>query len=603
MKTFDWKDRYYNGYNIDVTATSKYVSLLGTNNGDGSRKNPLALSRLNLTTTYILSSGYFEIVTVTNTQGLQEIIGQGPTNTQITHVIAGDGYGRDYTLTNLCVTPITNNNRTNRYFSCIIKDGNQLTNNHYCYNSILINSWSIISNTISKCTLVDALCYFQNMSLYNNCTVTINQTNINNYRNNYLAFNNCKFQIGNETTPTALIGNNVDELRQNLADRCTAESITLPAFSEYGEANILMGRWVFSNTSITGEYNTIKNSEIDQFAKKRGFYFGHTDKTVKVIPIVSTDNVPQSFASNNPKSKTIVSNDSITLDKTTSIIDRNLGYADSKIIWLGGKYELTALNVIHNLPPNVGLSLDSLFSFGDPVTNIEPDTNYIVRSSDKLPAIIKYNGVEYDTSLLNRNNVFRGVNNVTAFEVVSGNPQILPVLDFANHNSVQMRIVTDLPTEKITTGNLQAGYWYFVAPNNLADTSGSVTYKGVKRSCFDSFLATDTTAVTALDKCHLRRCWRQDYNEANEVTDKAFWNGKQKPKLFDVLPSDLRCFHKNNSPSEPEMQNDASGDYIASGHIDFYNGVNGSAGFKIPAFPLIGSFMQIRIPISTLNPM
>ncbi|MDR0825302.1 MAG: hypothetical protein LBN74_09430, partial [Prevotella sp.] len=75
------------------------------------------------------------------------------------------------------------------------------------------------------------------------------------------------------------------------------------------------------------------------------------------------------------------------------------------------------------------------------------------------------------------------------------------------------------------------------------------------------------------------------------------------PKWFDVLPDDLRCLMKHNNGLENEMQTDGEGNYITSGHPDFYNSILGISGILEPAYPVKGTYMQLRLVITTLNPM
>jgi hypothetical protein len=101
---------------------------------------------------------------------------------------------------------------------------------------------------------------------------------------------------------------------------------------------------------------------------------------------------------------------------------------------------------------------------------------------------------------------------------------------------------------------------------------------------------------------HLRRCWNENYN-SNDAQDKAFWLNEQKPKWINVNPDDLYCLMKSNNENELEMQADNNGLYITTGHPDFYDMVLGAGGIAVPKYPIKGAYIQIRIPMSTLNIM
>jgi hypothetical protein len=58
-----------------------------------------------------------------------------------------------------------------------------------------------------------------------------------------------------------------------------------------------------------------------------------------------------------------------------------------------------------------------------------------------------------------------------------------------------------------------------------------------------------------------------------------------------------------NNPNAPEMQRDEAGNYLGSGSPYFYALKNGANGMPIPAYPIRGAYMQIRLVITTLNPM
>ncbi len=625
MKTIDWKAEYKNYSNDNITDVASYVSISGCKMGDGSRINPFPC---NVTTAppanLVLGNGSFEIVH--NFNGYTSVTGNSRRDTILknyTHISnSGQSRHAKYFATLTIKTLRVQGNYSALYYfrDCILDNIVYdltapspflwyVSNCIYKGSPLFINSTFV--STIKQNTYLDLLLTADStyhlirtgQALAIASQVTVNQNVLTNNVSYYAAFNNCSFVIGNESTATPLIGNNANELRSNFVSRCTAQGLTVPNINDFG-TNVPAGRWVFSNTSIAGEYDTIQGSEIDQFAKLRGIYFGHSNVAVKQVPITTLQNIPASFTTT-PVSNALVQDNSIGLLATSGIAQRVEAYADSKIIWLGGLSKLTTLALTHNLPSEAGVSPDSVFGLAK--TNngsISAGNHYIIRSSDSSMATIKYNNVQYTSSLLTRNNVFMGVAGITSFENVSNNAEIYQVLDFANHQSIQIRLMRELPGGNITTGNLQAGYWYFVEPNNLNDTSGTITYKGIAHPAFDSFWVDDTNLTfTVNGTCHLRRCWKQNFDMSTEITDKAFWKDRQKPNYFDVIPNDLRCLLKNDSSASVELAEGSDGVYIGSGHPEFYNKVNGVTGLPLPSYDIVGSFLQIRVPITTINPM
>lgn len=609
MKTFDWKDKYIEASGLDITATGRYYSLLGTKDGDGRRNNPIYPERINTILSqpyHILSGGHIDLVTHMVQEGSFYYIGQGANKTHINLTLYGGNYKKHCSLQDLnCDLSTGCSGYGISLINCILNNIDSTFTGIYTTRSIIMKGNiepgykdRYILTTVVSCNVGNQL---SNLALYNKSNIAIQSSTINNFHSRYVAFNNCSFAIGSESKATPLTGSTSEELKQNFVDRCEEQNIKLIDYDEYGEKN-KMGRWIFSSTSILGEYNTLEESEIDVFAKKRGLFFGHTSQTYKQLPIVVTEDIPGSFAPSTPRSLINVASGSLTLNASADT--RNTGYIDSKIIYLGGKHQLTALNIHDNLPIENGVSVDSVYSFGEKTETVEPDINYIVRSINAEQAKIRYNEVEYNSSLIGRDNIFRGIAGVSTFTPISNNVMVLPVTDFANHQTLRVRLVSDIPSGEIRgTSSLQKDYWYIVVPDNMQDTSGSITYKGIKHPCFDSFVADSTSNFTVNGACHLRRCWRKDYTESDETIDRTFWQSRQKPLYFDVIPDDLRALRKNNTITENEIMKDSNQQYIGSGHIDFYNSINGANGVKLPAFNLVGTFLQIQIPISTLNPM
>jgi len=602
MKKYDWKEKYYNS-NHELITSAAYFSKMGTISGSGSKIDPfnekIKIYNSN-PSIYILGGGTFDMEVPYGPL----IVGQSPDQTRLKIQTLNQPFLKDLTLESFA-------GACANFQNCIVKHAQNYSArgitalNSVFYGNTWLSGWQY--PTIGAITFVDntSFCVVEN-GLYNRCTIRLDQATINAHHAKLFAFNECKFEIGSETEATPLSGSNADELRQDFIRRCTEQGINLQEYNEYREKN-KMGRWIFSNNSIVGDYKTLEGSEIDLFAKKRGIYFGHTSDTVHNITISDDAVSPMSFTPETPVDNIIITDNSIQPDSFT-LNDKSEAYADSNIIWLGAEKKLDNIHILHSFASELGISIDNVSSFGDPVSEdgIEADELYIIRSSDSEPASIKYADKIYDSSLDTRNHIFRGINGISGWTVESGNPVILPITDVINYQTVQIRLVSEIPTPQITNGSLQPGYWYFIAPDDLSDTSGTVTYKGKQYPCYGSFLTDDDTSFAITRNCHLRRCWRQNYNDPEEeITDKSFWENKQKPKYFDVLPEDMRCFKKEGlhlRPS-PEMETDENGNYIASGHPDFYSKINSSPGYITPLFPITGAFMQLRIPITSQNPM
>lgn len=83
-----------------------------------------------------------------------------------------------------------------------------------------------------------------NLDLYDNSKVTILSSHVSNYRNNFVAFNDCEFKIGAETEYKALKGNTEEELRADFVGRCEAQSIAVANVTDMGET-MKQGKWIF----------------------------------------------------------------------------------------------------------------------------------------------------------------------------------------------------------------------------------------------------------------------------------------------------------------------------------------------------------------------
>lgn len=454
-------------------------------------------------------------------------------------------------------------------------------------------------------------------ALYDNCKVTIDtQARLTTYNDIWAAFNDCKFKIGLEEDWTSLVGNTEEELRANFVARCQAQSWTVPTDAKSGDA---MYHWVFATNSAKNGV-PFKDSIIHNF-EKLNFpqTFGYETKRDGFI--ISADaTVKNTFNPETPNSATLnagieFNDHSLTFTSNTDITDRVTAVSQSNIMWLGGKHKLTALDVVHNMPADFGVMVDNTPTIDFTPVNtgsIEADELYIVRSTDKKYASVTYNKVVYNTALSNNNYVFKGVAGETGFTKTEGeNPVIYKLTDFVQHQTLDMRIVNKLPAGNIKSGALKNNYWYFVEhdtdQNNKTDY---ITYAGKNYCSGSSFLVKGGVTSFSIPNghaVHLRRAWADDFNyETMPDTDedKAFWRYEQKPKWSKIVIGDTpRCFMTANSDRENEMKSDSYNEYLTTGHPDFYKQENGDAGFKVPSFLIQGSYIQLRIAVSTLNPM
>ncbi|WP_165044633.1 hypothetical protein [Dysgonomonas sp. ZJ709] len=615
-----FKDYYINYdqlniYDVDYRFIYYFSQIATSKSGVGTRDNPyhVAVSHLNVgngggKTCNLLSGGeYLLRLAVSGDGHYRDLIGMGMHATKINFSLISDNFThirfKDLTLNALDLVSATQA-ITYRFDNCVIESGFNKTVTNATRCIVKIQS-SIVgtrgtNNTFSN-TVIQTL-LFTNLSIVNNCDVVVSQADLTSYNTSYKGFDSCRFKIGSELGFTPLIGNTEATLRADFVSRCEAQGLTVPSVTDYDVTN-KVGRWVFDNGS-TIDGAIIKGSIFHLFEERLFIILGHTINRIERIPITLSKNIPASISTTNPNSGLLVGENSLQLPANVDITDAASGYIESNVMWLGGKNKINEVGIFGNLPMYLGVTSDGTRDIGStPVTVIRAGWVYLVRSSDKQFASITYNGSTYSTSLTTRNNTFIGVAGVASFAVVSGNVQVFEVLDLARAQTVKMRVVNDLPDGLITSGNLQADYWYFVAPNNLNDTSGTVTYNNVVYPCFGSFLVTSATLTFAITgNCHLRRCWNKNYAES-DATDKAFWTNRQKPLWCDVVPNDTRCLMQNNHDFANEMKRGADGNYLTSGHNDFYALAGGDGGVIVPSFTIHGSFVQYRIDISTLNPI
>ncbi|NDV96400.1 hypothetical protein D0T84_15970 [Dysgonomonas sp. 521] len=474
-----------------------------------------------------------------------------------------------------------------------------------CKLRVALSLGSTVSNISIVGITIAANRYSANDILYDNCNIAItSQTDVNLSTTRYAAFNNCKFKIGSESGYTALSGTTPDELRASFVSRCEAQRYVVNPVTEFDYTAVKGGRWIFSNNSCIDGL-VLKGSEIHQYEIPRLRAFGYKTERNDRINITTDKTKAGSFYQDIADSKLNITNNSIQFKPSVDISTKIDTYAQSNIIWLGGKYQLNLIDIIHNFPKEYGVFLDSTPTLSNtPTTAIEEGKTYYVRSSNANEATVTYNGVAYSSALVYSNNVFIGVANKTTF-VGSANALVYEVFDNkALHQTIQMRIVNKIPSGNISAGTALAdATWYLVEHDtDQSNRTDYVTYGGSKYYAGSSFLASGTGTFAKYGNIHVRRCWKDAFNYSTETTDKSFWSSEQKPQWFDVLPNDLRCLMKYNNGLQAEMQAD-NATYIASGHPDFYNSILGMSGTSRPAYPIKGTYMQLRLKINTQNPM
>lgn len=640
MSKYMYKNNYYLSSGINVVQSEyagniSYISSINRN-GDGSRQNPYAslpnVSAQNKTIYYanILANGIYRNLSL----NLQ------PEAYSFIHVVT---FGSNMLSTKCDLTINSpNTNRDGRFFlnfkdiqfnSIYVR--NNLTNTgsfsfYKCtmhnapiggYTTNFLVSKSIVyfpNNTMyyqdkgqNSYISTDIINVINSLALYENCNVTLDtQARLTTYLNPYAAFNDCKFKIGNEAGWTTLNGTTEAEYRADFVARCQAQGWTVPTGSEFGDTNMPMYRWIFAgNSSKNGV--PLLNGIIHNFEKRRFVTFGYETKRAGIV-VSSNQAAINSINPGTPGEALELVDNAITFQTSQDITDRVVGKKQSNIMWLGGKVKLTALDVVHNMPLYFGVMVDSEsvidFTMISP-TGVQDGELYIVRSADKQYAAITYNGASYNTSLANNAQVFKGVSGQTGFTITSGNPVIYRITDFVQHQTIGMRIVNKLPADIIRSGNLNADYWYFVEHDtDQGNTTDYITYNGNNYYSGSSFLVqAGVTNFTIAGNIHLRRCWHKDFNwETMQPTDVDynFWLNEQKPKWCKIVLGDTpRCFMTANNNRQNEMQTDENGEYLTTGTPAFYRMENGDGGITIPSYPVQGAYMQLRLVITTQNPM
>lgn len=628
--TFNFKDKYLTYSDFDPESKGavsflRFVSPFGK--GNGSRENPSSSAASGygkydaVDACNILSNGVHKDLNISHTWGGRTFtIGQDKRNTLIDAVSSNIGGSIPSFY----------------YTDCTILDIRAINGSldFYYKNCILKNKARPVGGTINRNYAVQCLSYVSglndqgrnsylnvetsitmgNSNLYDKCNINLTAAIITNttYTDLYIAFNDCNFRIGNELEYLPLNGNTEAELRADFVARCTAQSINCRKESEYEVTNLEMSRWVFAKNSAD-DGAVLPNSIITEFENRRLVIFGY--EASRDFILISGSKRNSNFNSSNPNSNFIIKDNSLSLPANIDITDINQAYITSNIIAFGGKKKLTKLDIIHNFPVEYGLSISdkNIIDF-TPVTNIKADEYYIVRSNDKAYASVVYGGVTYTTDLPSKNFVFKGVDGITKLTSSTSNAVIYRIQDITQHKYMEVRIVNKIPEGKIKSGNLSGNYWYLVEHvTDKNNTTDYITYKGVKYYAGDSFLVDPASLTfTPSPNIYLRRCWNEYYNNPTDeiiAEDKAFWANEQKPKWCKIVIGDEpRCLMKGNTQLENEMLRDnyaisENFEYITNGHPQFYSGVKGRANFAVPSFNLTGAYMQLRIKLTTLNPM
>lgn len=606
-----WRDVYYDNAGIELSKAGyniMYVSHTGSKAGNGTKNNPYSIKRtITVDLTYaaaILSAGYGNYNVRLGGAPKLIAVGQSMYETEVNMSVTGymSGNSQRFTLIlkDLKLTSLTFSGAgTITIYNCQIGSiGGMAREISYC--KITGSSWGGYGWNNSYVYVLEPLngadVLKNNLSTFESCKIRLTQDDLNNHKDKYIGFDRCLFMIGNETEYERVSG------RDEFERRCIDAGLTIPDITEFG-TTAKMGRWIWADYS-TIEGRIVKGSEMDTFQKNRFVKMGYNPLYYVNLPISidDTHDIPNAITPRNPMSDGIeVLEGEIRLKSDVSLIEPRSERIASKIVWLRGKCRITGIDIIENMLAKYGVALDSTPSLGAATDKIEENANYIIRSANEQLATVQYNGVEYSSSL-SGNNILQGVHGVSMASKQSANAIIYPVLDYAGHRTVRMRVVDDIPHEEIRSGSLLPGYWYMVVPDNNTVRFGYVVVDGVYHSSYDSFLVGDITTFSVIGLVHLRRCWRQEPSGVEDV-DAEFWRNKQQPKWCDVVVSDMRCLMVRNASASGIMQSDASGNYITSGHPLFYNSINGDSGVYVPAYPITGAYIQLELVITTLNPM
>lgn len=639
---YNYKDRYYDNLGNDIEyrfpGNVRFLTASRLSGGSNTRQSPATSTSSNMGNTpvhNVLDGGnHYRI-------GLQFVSGEGSdvqvlsgfvgTNKYTTKAkfignvystgsrfgsYAPNLYFKDLTFCGgSLVVNVGQNNTKFRFLNCIIENNPVLSGSLHTADAIncIFKTNVTFIKASSRISFLNAITQgtFASLSAYEGCDIIITQSVLNSYYSNYISFDKCRFKFLGDAEYTALNGSTPEELRNDFIARCDADGLTYNRITEYDFENIPLGRWLFT-VDNSNEAIIYKDTDIYKFESVRGFKFGFGNNRPEKITISNTVNLPNSINPNSPNSGNIEFNNGyITFPDSLDITEKNDFYVTSNIIPLNRIRKIDEIICPNNLEWKYGFLLDAEknIDLDNPIlageNKIEPGVSYLVRSTDKNYATAIYNGTTYNTSLASpKANIIIGVDGATSFNAGQGNPVLYKIPDNRGYQSVLLRIVNRIPADIIKTGNLSANYWYLVEHDtDQSDKTGYITYNGVKYYAGSSFLVKAGVLSFAVSgNIHLRRCWNENYNP-NDAQDKAFWLNEQKPKWINVNPDDLYCLMKSNNENELEMQADGNGVYITSGHPDFYNMVLGAGGIAVPKYPIKGAYIQLRIPVSTLNIM
>jgi len=606
MMKYNWKEEYYHPYSgiplISAGYNVIFTSPLGS--GNGSRRNPSNNKLMSVNNNFIVFASGFSKSHIKGTN-IGYILG-ATDNMRDTHVdLALDSGANLYKMT---VEKVSAGGKSVTCFYCDIKE---LVSASLGYARFSILRFNTLNNYVMATN--NTYIGLDNMSLYSNsqsasvftdCNMTVTNANWN--KDQYTAFNDCRFKMGNETDFTPLNGETEEELRADFVRRYEAQYGNAPVGSEYGENSVKFYRWVFAKNSMA-ETAILPGSMIHNFEKRRNVRLGHN--TFREFVGVAGTNKKNSFNPGNPGNTFLYGENALTLSDDFDTTLPLSAVSTSNIVSLGGKKAFTRFQTVENFLQAYGVQIDTTPNLGNsPVTRIEMGEdgtvkNYLLRSANEDIATVTYNNRNYTSSLADRNNVISSIKELYEYSA-SENALLYEVLDEIQYQTIQMRVANKIPLQQITSGNLQAGYWYLVEhDSDQANETDYVTFSGKDYYVGDSFLCPSATSFTRSGNVHLRRCWREDFNFATESTDKTFWQNEQKPEWMEVIASDPRCLMKNNNVFELEMQRGKDGKYITSGHPEFYDKIVGTSGIRIPFFPIQGAYMQLRIKLTTQNPM
>lgn len=632
--SYRFKDNYFNikGTDVQKFYTTKFYSYLG--NGDGSKTSPGNAADIIETSAgaIIISGGRFRssILITKGSKAETFTIGQGIGETTIYGTLNARGvsnvgrdepnkcYYKDITFEDLILVSsstwagLGSNIFNNCEFTKVPSYQGAYDKHSFTDNIFHFIPTSPMTNVTGKNTFFQAKGTPLNLSaqLYHRCYITLSAHDIKNLENNFTAFNDCWFKIGLEEDFYPLEGNNAAELRQSFVERCKIENIELINHTESGET-LAQGRWIFTKDSVIG-YTPYKNSEIYQFEVTRQWplYFGVNKDRFDLIAVTEKKNKPNTFVSDHASKELLLEENSISLGKEIDITDTNHYSVVSKINWLGGIKQINKINIYNTFPKNYGVLIDSTHNLdlANPILSgenkIEEGEWYFIRSADKEEAAISYNEKELNTDITSLGNRFQGIAGLTTYQKERGNPIVYKLKDKLQYYTIQMRVVNQIPPEKILSGYLRAGYWYLIEHDKSQSKSTDyIKYNNTDYYVGDSFLVLEDNATFERHgDIHLRRCWKEDYNE-NDINDLdySFWKDIQKPKWFDVIPNDPRCLGEGNTPLFDKMQTDNNGNYIASGHPLFYNELSGTKSYILPSYNIKGAFQQFKLIISTQN--